>query len=223
MGIDEIAPSTPPEGATQQSAQALPEQKPITSRTELAVPPALSGAKRDRLDRWKDVTATIQAVATVIALGVAAWWFFQQGIAAPHANLTESVETLQIHDKWRLVTLNVRIANVGVVPITMSSGRVYIARVLPLEDTILQKIDRGSSPIDTRSGQIGWPAIGDPYDIAADAEIWPGESESYNFDFLIPTDICEVMLYSRFTSKENPDLIWSESTLQKVGECANEH
>jgi hypothetical protein len=203
MGIDEIAPPQPP--------APVPPPAPQTAHS-LPLP-------RDGISLWKDLTATVQSIATVLALCVAGWWFLRQGTAAPHANLTHVIQSVKIHDQWRLVRLSVRVANVGVVPISLDSAKVYLARVLPLEDSIKKMIDGGDSPISAASGEIAWPSIGDPYKFDPQAEILPGESETYNFDFLVPTNLCEVMLHSRFSSTARKDLDWSESTLQKVGDC----
>lgn len=175
----------------------------------------------NQLGTWKDVTATAQSIATVIAAVAAAWWFLTQGTTTPHANLTQSIQTVKIHEKWRLVRLSVRLSNVGSVPIPLSAGQVYIARVFPLEESIRKDIDAGDSPIDPRNGAVSWPSIGKPYEIVPHARIWPGESESYDFDFLIPADLCEIMLHSHFSSMANRHWRWSEDTFQKVGECNN--
>src|ERR1700730_7622719 len=138
MGIDDIVPSQPPlPKSERQGSEQLPPDRDINQATQP------QHDKRDGLTLWKDVIGIIQSVATVVALVLSAWWFLRQGTVAPHANLTQSIQALKLHEKWRLVTLGVRFANVGAVPISLSFGRVYIARVLPLEPTIAQKIDSG--------------------------------------------------------------------------------
>ena len=204
--------------APQASLAAAPTQPPRESSPPEAAEP-LPKSEPSRLGTWKDVTAVIQSIATVLGILAAGWWFFNQGTLAPHADLSQSVQTLDIHPNWRLVRLSVTLKNVGAVPVSLKSGRVYIARVLPLEDAIRKRIDSGYTPIDADTQQVPWPSIGKPYQIELDSEIWPGESESYNFDFMIPTDLCEVMLYSELASQPNRHLHWDEQTLQKVGDC----
>src|SRR6266404_3960440 len=90
------------------------------------------------LSVWKDVASTVQAVATTVALGAAAWWFIRQGLSAPHVNLTHSIYATKIHPKWELVSLSVQVANVGHVPIRLRYGKAYVQRVLPLDPLIQQ-------------------------------------------------------------------------------------
>jgi hypothetical protein len=174
---------------------------------------------RDRIDWWKDVTSIFQSIATVLALLAAGWWFEAQGFSSPHANATQTLETLKIHDNWRLVRVTVHISNVGVVPLKLDTGTVYIARVYPLEDAISDLMKNGGSPIDQSRGQIPWPVIGKPYTVTPHSKLWPNESESYYFDFLIPTNLCEIMAYSQFVNDSHKRLVWSASTLQPLEDC----
>lgn len=181
--------------------------------------PHVGAPKRDCLELTKDVTSVIQAIATAIALLAGAWWFSRQGIAAPHANVTHAVASLQIHEKWRLISLDAHIANVGSVPLRLSTGRVYVQRILPLEPAIRQAIDNGQSPIDADEMQVEWPVIGKPYDVRLDSVVAPGESDDYHYEFVVPTDICEVMVHSGFSENSSSHYEWVESSIHKIGDC----
>ena len=187
-----------------------PESTPQASPSQ----PAWSG-----LVRFKDSAATIQSLVTVLGILAAAWWFFTQGSVAPHGNLTESVQTLEIHEKWQLVRLSITLKNVGLVPISLDKGQAYIARVLPLEPAIQKQIDAGDDPVNSDTHTIHWPRIGNSYKFDLSSEVWPGESETYDFDFVIPADLCEVALDAQLSSQPDRHLHWSEETFQTVGKC----
>jgi hypothetical protein len=210
---------TPPPADAAPHAVTTSATAPVPAPLPSPPPPTPPPQARDWLDWWKDVSSTVQSIATVLALLVGAWWFERQGFVFPHANSVQTLQTLKIHGNWRLVRLSVRVSNVGSVPITLDAGTVYIARVYPLEDSVRDLINAGGSPIDQSRGQIPWPLIGNPYNVTPHATLWPSESESYDFDFLIPTNLCEIMAYSRFVNESNKKLVWSASTLQSLEDC----
>jgi len=177
--------------------------------------------KRDRLDWCKDVTSVIQSVAATLAILGAGWWFLMQGLITSHANLTETVQSLKIHDKWRWVRLSVRITNVGLVPMRLHTGTAYVQRIYPLDDDFRQLLDNGESLMTETETKIPWHRISNPYAIELNSRVWPGESESYDVDFIVPSDLCEVMVHAFISNSADPSGAgWGGSTIQKIGEGA---
>ena len=180
--------------------------------------PATATTTPTRLTVWKDATGTIQSIATVIALIAAGVWFILQGIAAPHATFEHTVQSLKIHDHYTVVALNIHIKNVGQIPLKLRSGTVYIQRVLPLVPTMKDVLDKKADIIDAKYMRVIWPVIR-TYDPKLDLTIWPGESEDRHYDFLVPSDVCEVGLHSYFHNAGNEKIGWAVSTFYNIKEC----
>jgi hypothetical protein len=45
---------------------------------------------------------------------------------------------------------------------------------------------KGESPIDGATGLVEWPMVGNPLEVQLEAVVDPKESETYEFDFIIP-------------------------------------
>lgn len=180
-------------------------------------PPAPPSSLQDA----KDVAAIVQAIATVIAVLVGAAWFVRKEQNAPHANIKHEVQSLQLTPQWQWVRLGIVFDNVGEVPIRLSTGKTYIQRVLPLESVLDAQLTRGETIIQAEAQTVAWPMIGQPYDIQVEAIVGPKESERYEFDFIVPSTLCVVSLYSHLANAERQPLGWSLSTLHRIEGCAN--
>ena len=58
-----------------------------------------------KLEKFKELTETAQAVATVIAILVGGWWtytsFIQGREKFPHLNIKQRVSHIALTDRWR--------------------------------------------------------------------------------------------------------------------------
>lgn len=179
-------------------------------------PPASS------LQEAKDVAGIVQSVATVIAVLVGAAWFVRKEQNAPRANIKHEVQSLQLTPQWQWVRLGIVFDNVGEVPIRLSTGKTYIQRVLPLEPVLDAQLARNETIIPAEAQTVAWPMIGVPYDIRIEAVVGSKESERYEFDFIVPSTMCVVALYSHLANAERQPLGWSLSTLHRIEGCPND-
>jgi len=168
------------------------------------------------LGKVKDIAGIFQAVATTIAISAAGIWFFCQGIHSPKANVSHLVTHRQISDDWNWVHVAVTIKNVGQRPITLKYGKVRIQKIYPLETKIHKQLLNMKNPVSEKSCVVDWPEPCKPLTPPLDCNIWPGEEERLEFEFIIPTTIETVKIYSFFEKQKTPQLGWSETTIYKL-------
>jgi len=160
----------------------------------------------------KDVTTIIQSVLTIIAIIGAAIWFIMRAEANPKANISHTLEHEKITDKWTWVHVGVIISNPGVRRLELRRGTFRIQGIMPLADMIKEKIEKGETIIPKDEGIVKWPTIGKIYvdenekreviceneyenrDINIDID--PGESQKLIVEFLIPSFVKAVRIYS---------------------------
>ncbi|MEW6657874.1 MAG: hypothetical protein AB1424_04360 [Thermodesulfobacteriota bacterium] len=165
-----------------------------------------------RMEIIKDVTTIIQSVLTIIAIIGAAIWFIMRAEANPKANISHTLEHEKITDKWTWVHVGVIISNPGVRRLELRHGTFRIQGIMPLADMIKEKIEKGEAIIPKDDGIVKWPTIGKIYvddnqkreviceneyenrDINIDID--PGESQKLIVEFLIPSFVKAVRIYS---------------------------
>lgn len=165
-----------------------------------------------RLEVIKDVTYVIQSVLTIAAIIVAAIWFIMRAEATPKANISHTLEHEKITDKWTWVHVGVIISNPGVRRLELRHGTFRIQGIMPLADVIKEKINKGEAIIPKDDGIVKWPTIGKIYlnendkrEVICENEyenreininIDPGETQKLVVEFLIPSFVKAVRIYS---------------------------
>ncbi len=165
-----------------------------------------------RIEVIKDVASIIQSVLTIIAIIVAAIWFSMRAEATPKANISHTLKHEQITDKWTWVHVGVIISNPGVRRLELRHGTFRIQGITPLADVIKEKIQKGEAIIPKDDGIVKWPTIGKIFvnengkreviceneyenrDISIDID--PGESQKVVVEFLVPSFLKAVRIYS---------------------------
>lgn len=157
-----------------------------------------------------------QSIFTIAAIIAAAWWFFFQAEISPKVNINHSINYHKIHDDWLWVYVSITLTNLGKMPISLNLEKVWLQKVLPIDNTIEDKIKQNIDLI-SEKGFIDWPLVGKPYQRAIDIEIYPSESDTLTYEFIIPSYIKTIRLYS-FYQKENSIKGWRLASLHKLQE-----
>ena len=84
------------------------------------------------LSRAKEFYETLYYIVAICALIFAAHWFSQQEKALYNANTYHSVSHYNINKTSYLLILEIKIDNIGNVPIEIDSIRIWIQEILPL-------------------------------------------------------------------------------------------
>lgn len=171
-----------------------------------------SSKKPPMLEIIKDVAGVIQSILTITAIILAGIWFFMRAEVTPKANISHTLEHEQITDKWTWVHVGVIISNPGLRRLELRHGTFRIQGIMPLGDIIKEKIKKGEAVIPKDDAIVEWPTIGKIYvnedrkteiiceneyenrDIKIDID--PGESQKLVVEFLIPSFVKAVRIYS---------------------------
>jgi hypothetical protein len=167
--------------------------------------------------RWsnaKDVAGTIQSIVTVFAFLVAGVWFFAQRQVQSRATITHRITHRQLSPDHTWVHAFVRITNIGRRRLHLQSGTFWLQKILPVETALQGQLERGESLIRTGQASVEWPRIGPFYKPALDRSLEPGEDDEVECEFIIPSTVRTVKLYSYFANE--PTLGWEKSTVYEI-------
>ena len=82
-----------------------------------------------KLQTWAEVAQVVESFAAVIALGGAAWWFFEQRENYPRAQLQQTVEVVPLEPGLVSVEAQIRFENIGKQRIELTAARVKLQNV----------------------------------------------------------------------------------------------
>lgn len=175
----------------------------------LATKKFLGGEEGNRL------ISSVQHVIAISAIISAAVWFLQKNEHAPMLNVVNVVTQHTISPGFRLVRIELKVENVGKVPLKVSTGVVKLHQVTPLAGKPKDYISKAKTlyeldDITIESKTISWPLIS-KREIESSFEIRPGEIEMLPFEFVIPDDIIMVQVSSELYQLDER-LVWSRQT-----------
>lgn len=162
----------------------------------------------------KDATATLQSVATIIALLIGAWWVLRRRRTHPRANFKQIVSHVPIDDDTYLVRVTVAIENVGDVVLRMEESVAAIRQVVPLHDQVRSTL-KARGPLEaSEQPDLVWPIIDTWRRNWRGSEIESGESASFDFELFAPRTVRFVLVYSYLINITKPgDHGWNTSIL----------
>ena len=197
---------------------------PPRGSADEASPEASGGASlgepptgRSSPSRWsyaKDVTGTIQSIVTVIAFLVAGLWFFAQRETQSRATIAHRITHRQLSSDYTWVHAFIRITNIGRRRLHLQSGTFWLEKILPVETALREQLERGESLVRTGKGTVEWPRISPLYEPALNRSLEPGEDDEVECEFIIPSTVRTVKLYTYFAN--DPTLGWPKSTVYEI-------
>jgi hypothetical protein len=162
----------------------------------------------------KDATATVQSVATIVALLIGAWWVLRRRRTRPRANFKHIVSHVPIDDDTYLVRVTVAIENVGDVVLRLEESVAVIRRVVPLHDQVRSALKARGTLEASEQSDLVWPIIDTRRRNWRGSEIESGESASFDFELFAPRTVRFVLVYSYFRNIKKPgDHGWNTSIL----------
>ena len=167
------------------------------------------------LDDWQTVAEIAQAVFTILAILVAGVWTYrlyrQKRQRYPRAAVAHTVLWEQIGQQ-ALVRAVVRVENIGEVLLRLDRSELILQQVLPLTKVLQEKVDTGGElPEAIDSCEFEWEALAQkPCNWSTEPrEVEPQEADEFHFDFLIPSSVERVQLYSYFRNVRKNEQWWS--------------
>ena len=166
------------------------------------------------LSYLKDVASAAQSIATVIALMVAGGWFFAQREGLSRATIEHKIthRVLSANRVW--VHASVRITNIGRRRLHLQKGTFWLQKILPVESKLEVRLAKGESLVSPGQAIVEWPRIGPLYEPTLNHSLEPGEDDEIECEFIIPSSVRTIKLYSYFANE--PTLGWEKSTIYEI-------
>jgi hypothetical protein len=213
------------------SQQGGTDTKPINIADQ--VPP--TPKETSWSESTKDVTASLQSIATIVAFLVGGYWtyflFVQKRQRYRRVEVTHRIKSFRLPDgRWILLVI-VRISNLAEVFLSCRYIRTRVQRILPLnpDAQITQLINTRQDPVRDGETRIRWPTVGRRLQRwqGDEIEIEPGESYEFPFDFILDSDLQAIRIYSSFSDEEvprdsnPPPRVWDRSTIYNLRDSGN--
>jgi hypothetical protein len=152
--------------------------------------------------KFKDWASFGQSVVTIVAIMLAGWLYFEQRESSLRANISQSVAHRQLTDEWAWVHVSTKLENVGKRVIQLNSGVVRVQKILPLDRKILSDlVEKKTNPILEGERLVNWPSPTPEYEQSLDILIESGEHHTVYSEFIIPSKIETIQVYSFFKNK----------------------
>ncbi len=169
-----------------------------------------------KLSRVKNAAIISQSVATVIAIIAAGIWFFMRGEVLQKANIEHNVTHRQINNDWTWIHISITISNPGKRFLDLKSGIIRIQKILPLDSKIRDRINNNKKLVSQKSYGVPWPRIDKQYEPQLNIRIQPEETDTLNYEFIIPFKTETVKIYSYFEMQQSPQIGWGKTTIYDI-------
>jgi hypothetical protein len=166
---------------------------------------------------WLGIVAQIVSTTAIIIGGVWTYRLFvRQRTNVARANLTQTVEKVDLTAGKTLVRLGLAVENKGNTSIQPRTLEAFVHNLRPITDADLGRLEAARPPRGETDDTLDWPELGrrelDLY--TEEFMVEPGETAHLWVDFLIPNGIEVFQVYSRLDcGKTYGDLYWDVTSI----------
>lgn len=160
-------------------------------------------------------TGAISDIATAAAIAVGGWWtyvkFIRERTEWPRATLEHRISHLDVDGQRRVLRVVEKISNTGTVLLETSERTTLVQKLIPSDSGIIDRLR------DENQQEADWEVLARHVldDPDKQASIEPGESDHFEHDFVIDSDIDVVQVYSYFKNvkHEEREMGWPMTTI----------
>jgi hypothetical protein len=173
-------------------------------------------------------TKLAESIAKTLAIVIGGFWGYRLFVARrqhyPRAELSQAISHKRLENGQVLLVVNLVTKNVGDILLTIQQGDAWVQQIDPCPGEIASKLQAGENVLDEDGHQVLWPSLEDRRLRwkRGELEIEPGESDQVELDFLLPTYVRTVRVYSylRNTRKRRwkRDIGWRISATYDIPE-----
>jgi hypothetical protein len=181
------------------------------------------------IETIQSTSETLRIYVEIIAIIIAGLWSFRLFIKNredyPVAEVNHAISHWNLGNNHVYLSLLVTIKNCGKVLIQLDSGMIIVQQILPLLDELKgliqessdEDISDGKSKLfHEKNSQIAWREIGcrEPKWKMEEVNIEPGESEEFQYDFILKEDILSIRIKTYFKNIKyiNSNIGWRKTT-----------
>lgn len=153
------------------------------------------------LTDWTEISSIGESVATVLAIIVAGCWtyrlFVKNRAAFPRASIALTTFLLANTDRGRILRVEIAVKNDGDVLLPIQSLECRLLQIFPVVGKVGQRLESGEPLVLEKQQHVAWPMIDNrEWSFSArQAEIEPGELQTFCADFLVDQEVSRVEVY----------------------------
>jgi hypothetical protein len=167
------------------------------------------------INNFCEAFASLVTGIGILAAGL--WAFFQFSLSRlrfPRASIEHEIIVKPLTSKKRLLHVIATVSNTGhvLIPITSVWTKLYL--ISPVAEQIRTALEAGE-PVNYEGAEVDWPEF-DCRQITHEkdkAEIEPGESERFEFEFIFDVDLKIVSAYTFFKNSVKNGPGWCRTTI----------
>lgn len=181
---------------------------------------------------FKDMVSTAQSIAMIAAIIVGGVWtydlFIMERKHYPHANIEQKISHVALSEQTNLLRVGIELTNTGNRRLLSSKSIVRIQQILPVPSCpeqgpcVKEEVNNALKEIEQKANRFSWPLIAERENsFKKPLDIEPGEKDFIEFEFVLPTKIKIIRIYSYFSndlkSKDRDEVGWSVSSHYSFG------
>ncbi len=166
---------------------------------------------------WVEIS---QGILTSLAICVGGCWTYVRFIRgrrkAPWANIIHEATSRRLSPGETLLRVGVKVQNTGNVLLKWDEGGVRLQKVLPCSTERLDWYQEKLNALGDAATEAQWELLEERKLTNHRREIEPGEMDTIHFDFILPSDLETVLIYSYIRNPTKRNTYWNETSLQDV-------
>lgn len=173
------------------------------------------------LNDAKTIMDTFQAFMTGLAIIGAGVWFWRRRLMAPRAAVSHRTHHVPLPDGRHVLRVLVSIANQGEVLLRVSTGFTRVQQLAPMHPYVENEVRRTPAGI-AGAQDFPWVMLG-KREWANLCHIEPGETQLRDCDFIIPSGVTQVIIYTYVANQKQTkaQIGWDDSiTVSLEGETS---
>ena len=176
---------------------------------------------------FKEKVEIAQAIVTIAAVFIGGLWtynvFIKERRVYPHVNIEQKIFHVALSDQINLLRVGLDLTNTGNSLMVTGKSTLRVQQILPWlpcpkdGPCAANEVSEAIVKIKRQGDRFSWPLIAerDVY-FAPIVDIEPGEKQTLDFEFVMPSDVSVVRIYAYFRNeqkfKEGREIGWEVSS-----------
>ena len=153
---------------------------------------------------FKDTVATVQAIVTIGAVIIGGVWsynlFIKERKNYPHLNVEQKSSHVAFSNQVNIFRVAVDLTNTGSSRVQLRDYFIRIQQVLPDALDMGKKVDAAVKGRTAEQDRFEWPLLNERKSTLM-VDIEPGEKQTMDFEFAVPSNVNVVRVYSYFQNE----------------------
>jgi hypothetical protein len=164
---------------------------------------------------FKEKVEIVQSIVTIGAVFVGGFWtydvFIKERREHPHANIEHKISHLALSKQLNLLRVGLDISNTGTSLMNIQRSTIRVQQILPPADCQTQspcapnELKEAAAKVDRKEDRFSWPLIAER-NVTFDVRIEPGEKQSLDFEFVAPSNVKAVRVYTYVSNQQKNDV-----------------